>query len=75
MSVSVPEGKALELLPTKHVSSTNDIVHDDGAAGFLPCTMANTADVEVPKLFGVSIGLKQCRTDCKAEPEGDQMQT
>jgi len=75
VSVSVSEGKAPDLLPMKHVSSTDDIVHVDGAAGFLPCTMVNTAKVEVPKLFGVSIGLKQCRTKCKVESEGDQMQT
>jgi len=38
--VSVSEGKAPELLPTKHVSSTDDTVHVDGDVGFfLPCTM------------------------------------
>jgi len=71
--VSVSEGEALELLPTKHVSSIDDTVYVDGAVGFLPCTMANTIEVVVPKLFGVSIGLKSCRTECKAELEGDQM--
>ena len=69
------ERKVPDLLPTKHVSSTDDIVHVDGAAGFLPCTMVNTAKVKVPKLFGVFIGLKRCRTECKVESEGDQMQT
>jgi len=62
-TVSVPEGKALELLPTKHVSSIDNTVHVDGAAGFLPCTMENMAELKVPKLFGVSIGLKQCITE------------
>ena len=75
VNVSVSEGKAPKLLPTKHVSSTDDIVHVDGAAGFLPCTMVNRAEVEVPKLVGVSIGLKRCRTECKVESKGDQMQT
>ena len=75
VSVSVSERKAPDLLPTKHVSSTDDIVHVDGTAGFLPYTMVNMAKVEVLKLLGVSIGLKRCRTECKVESEGDQMQT
>ena len=74
MSVSVLEGKALKLLLAKYVSSVDDTVHIDGGVGFLPCTMVNVAEVEVPKLFGVSIGLKRCRTECRAELKGDQMQ-
>lgn len=76
-TVPVPEGKALELLPAKHVSSADDAMHG-GAAGLAPCTNANAAEAEVPKLFGVSIGLKRCRTECEAEPEVEeqnQMQT
>jgi len=76
VSVSMPKGKALELLPTKHVSSIDDTMHVDGVICFFSCTMANTIEVEVPKLFGVSIGLKECRAECKAaEPKRDQMQT
>lgn len=69
-----PEGKALELLPAK------DALHVGGAAGSAPCATANVAeaDVPIPKLFGVTIGLKRCRTECEAEAEGEeqnQMQT
>lgn len=75
-TVPVPEGKAaLELLPAKHVSSADEAGHVGGAA---PCATANAGEAEVPKLFGVSIGLKRCRTECEAEPEGEdqnQMQT
>ncbi|KAK8472270.1 hypothetical protein PHAVU_002G155300 [Phaseolus vulgaris] len=71
-TVPVPEGKALELLPAKHLSSADDAVHVGGAAGFVPCTTANAAEAEVPKLFGVSIGLKRCRTECEAEQEGEE---
>jgi len=77
-TMPVPEGKALELLPAKHVSSADDAMHVGSAAGFAPCTTANAAEAEVPKLFGVSIGLKRCRTECETEPEGEeqnQMQT
>ncbi|TKY70918.1 Heat stress transcription factor B-2b [Spatholobus suberectus] len=71
-TVPVPEAKALELLPAKHVSSAEDAVHGGGAAGAAPCATANAAEAEVPKLFGVSIGLKRCRTEGEAEPEGEE---
>ncbi|KAG5061479.1 hypothetical protein AAZX31_01G202800 [Glycine max] len=75
-TVPVPEGKAaLELLPAKHVSSADEAGHVGGAA---PCATANAGEAEVPKLFGVSIGLKRCRTECEGEAEGEdqnQMQT
>ena len=78
-TVPVPDGKApLELLPAKHVSSADDALHVGGAAGAAACATGNAAEAEVPKLFGVSIGLKRCRTECEAEPEGEdqnQMQT
>jgi len=70
----VPKGKALELLPTKHVSLANDTVNVDDVVGFLSCMTANMVEAEVPKMLGVSIGLKRCRTECKVEPERDQMQ-
>ncbi|KAL2348065.1 hypothetical protein Fmac_002065 [Flemingia macrophylla] len=54
----VPEGKPLDLLPAKNAEDA-------------PCAAANAAEAEVPKLFGVSIGLKRCRTQCEAEPEGE----
>jgi len=66
-TVSVPKGKAMEFLPTNHVSSANEVVHVSVVVDFLPCTMTNTTEAEVPKLFGVSIGLKRCRTECEAE--------
>jgi len=74
-TVLVPEGKALELFPAKLVSSIDDVVHVGGAADFLPCTTVNAAGAEVPKMLGVSIGLKRCRTECKAKLEGYQIQT
>jgi len=77
-TLPVPEGKALDLLPAKHVSSADDAVHVGGVAGFVPCTTANAVEAEVPRLFGVSIGLKRCRTESETEPEGEeqnQMQT
>lgn len=64
-TMPVPEGKALDLLPAKHVSSAEDALHVAAAAPFA------TPNAEVPKLFGVSIGLKRCRTECDPEPEGE----
>lgn len=71
---TVPGGKALELLPAKHVSSVEDAVHVGGATGAPLCATENAAEAEVPipKLFGVSIGHKRCRTECEAEQEGEQ---
>ena len=71
----VPEGKALELFLAKLVSSIYDTMHVGGVADFLPCTMAYVAEAKIPTMLGISIGLKQCRTECKAKPEGDQIQT
>ncbi|XP_027360110.1 heat stress transcription factor B-2b-like isoform X1 [Abrus precatorius] len=68
-AMPVPEGKALELLPAKHVSVAEEAVHVGGAAGAAPCA---TANAEVPKLFGVSIGLKRCRTESEAEAEEEE---
>ncbi|KAJ1376150.1 Winged helix-like DNA-binding domain superfamily [Sesbania bispinosa] len=71
----VPEGKALELLPAnaKHVSLAEDAMHVSDAAGATaPC---ETAEAEVPKLFGVSIGLKRCRTESEKREEQNQTQT
>ncbi|KAK7308989.1 hypothetical protein RJT34_05375 [Clitoria ternatea] len=74
---AVPESRPLELLRSKHVSVSEDVVHASGAAGATPCAMVTAA--EVPKLFGVSIGLKRCRTvtDCEgaAEEEEEQNQS
>lgn len=79
-AVPVPEGKALELLPAKNVLLAEDAValQGVGAAGATatPCETGNAAEMEVPKLFGVSIGLKRCRTEGEAETErGEQNQT
>ncbi|KAK7406163.1 hypothetical protein VNO78_07783 [Psophocarpus tetragonolobus] len=71
-TVPVPEGKALELLPAKHVSSAEDALHASGAAGAAAGATGNAAEGEVPKLFGVSIGLKRCRKECEGEAEGEE---
>ncbi|KAK7307839.1 hypothetical protein VNO77_41254 [Canavalia gladiata] len=63
-----PEGKALELLPAKHVPVAEDALHVGGCAGATPIAV----EAEVPKLFGVSIGLKRCRTECEPEAEGEE---
>lgn len=60
--VIVTEGKALDLLPARNVLSV-------GGGG---ATTANLAETEVPKLFGVSIGLKRFRTESEAEPEREE---
>ncbi|CAJ2650622.1 unnamed protein product [Trifolium pratense] len=87
-AVLVKEGKALELLPRSVLLAEEPVaVNAGGAAGGMPCEMTNLAEPEVrapkvPKLFGVSIGLKRYRTESEAEPEREvrvreqhQMQT
>ncbi|XP_061337257.1 heat stress transcription factor B-2b [Gastrolobium bilobum] len=64
-AVPVPEGKALEFLPSKHVLLAEDnAVHVSGAG--------DTAEAEVPKLFGVSIGHKRCRSRTESENETER---
>ncbi|XP_045815891.1 heat stress transcription factor B-2b isoform X1 [Trifolium pratense] len=87
-AVLVKEGKALELLPRSVLLAEEPVaVNAGGAAGGMPCEMTNLVEPEVrapkvPKLFGVSIGLKRYRTESEAEPEREvrvreqhQMQT
>lgn len=77
-ALPVPEGKALELLPTKNVLLAEDaaamqVVGATGATAIAtPCETGNAAEMEVPKLFGVSIGLKRCRTEAEAEAETER---
>jgi len=74
-TVLVSEGKALEHFLAKLVSSVDDVVHVGGATNFLPCTIVNAIEAEVPKMLEVSIGLKRCKTECNAEQEGNEMRT
>lgn len=77
--VVVTEGKILDLLPLRNVSlaEENVVVNLGGAAGGLPCETMSLMEPEVqasqvPKLFGVSIGLKRCRTENEVEPEREE---
>lgn len=78
--VVVTEGKVLDLLPTRNVSvaEENAAVNVDGAAGGMPCETASLVEPEVqaapqvPKLFGVSIGIKRCRTENEVELEREE---
>ncbi|KAG2681250.1 hypothetical protein I3843_11G135400 [Carya illinoinensis] len=61
--VSIPEGKPLELMPAKQVTVTGEMAL---------CSGAHKADEEVgtmPRLFGVSIGVKRARRNEEAEEE------
>ncbi|MED6219935.1 hypothetical protein PIB30_040391 [Stylosanthes scabra] len=53
VAAAVAEGKALDLLPDKRIL----------------CTAEAAAEAEVPKLFGVSIGMKRSRIESEAETE------
>lgn len=77
--VVVTEGKILDLLPIRNVSlaEENVVVNVGGAAGGVPCeTMSlmlpEVQAPQVPKLFGVSIGLKRCRAENEVEPEREE---
>lgn len=62
------EGKSLELLPAKDALLA--AVHvGGGAASGTPC---ETAETEVPKLFGVSIGMKRRRIESEGETEREE---
>ncbi|KAF5478310.1 hypothetical protein F2P56_004879 [Juglans regia] len=63
--VSLPEGKPLELMPAKQVTVTGETAL---------CSGAHKADEEVgtmPRLFGVSIGVKRARNEEAVEEEED----
>jgi heat shock transcription factor, other eukaryote len=77
--VVVTEGKILDLLPIRNVSlaEENVVLNVGGAAGGVPCETTSLMEPEVeaphvPKLFGVSIGLKRCRTENEVEPEREE---
>lgn len=77
--VVVTEGKILDLLPMRNVSlaEENVVVNMGGAVGGVPCETTSLMEPEleapqVPKLFGVSIGLKRCRTENEVEPEREE---
>ncbi|MCI08630.1 heat stress transcription factor B-2b, partial [Trifolium medium] len=71
----VKEAKALELLPRNVLLAEEPVaVNAGGAAGGMPCEMTNLVEPrvrapQVPKLFGVSIGLKRYRAESEVEPE------
>lgn len=65
--VSIPEGKPLELMPAKQLTVTGETAL---------CSGAHKADEEVgtmPRLFGVSIGVKRARNE-EEDDEEDQEQ-
>lgn len=64
-AVSAPENTLLELIPAKDLTMHVAGGVGDAAAG-TPC------EKEVPKLFGVSIGLKRHRIECEVEEEREE---
>ncbi|XP_040987335.1 heat stress transcription factor B-2b [Juglans microcarpa x Juglans regia] len=63
---SIPEGKPLELMPAKQVTVTGETAL---------CSGAHKADEEVgtmPRLFGVSIGVKRARNEGAEEEDEDE---
>lgn len=69
--VVVTEGKILDLLPIRNVSlAEENVVGNVGGAAGCETTSLMEPEVQaphVPKLFGVSIGLKRCRTENEVE--------
>ena len=66
------EAKALELLPAKQVVAAEEVaVAGDGDVGG---SQSEINKAEVPKLFGVSIGVKRCRREGEeATSEKDEL--
>ncbi|KAI4315382.1 hypothetical protein L6164_028197 [Bauhinia variegata] len=67
-SMHEAEGKPLELLPANQTLAEQVVVGGESGSGSLG------AEVEIPKLFGVSIGFKRCRQQSEDAGKEEQMQ-
>ncbi|KAK9984433.1 hypothetical protein SO802_033958 [Lithocarpus litseifolius] len=77
VAVSIPEGKPLDLLPSKQVTVTEDIDVGVGVCG--GAHMGGGGDEEeedetTPRLFGFRIGVKRVRRSVEEEEEEEELE-